>query len=207
MAELIELKATAREGTGKTANRALRAQKQVPGVIYGGEKSPANVTLEYKLVWQHYQTGHFLSTVYMLDVDGKKERVIPRDVQVDPVRDFPIHVDFLRVSKTSRIDVEVPVHFTNEDASPGLKRGGVLNIVTHEIELSCPADAIPENVTVDLTGLDIGDSVHISAITLPKGIAPTITDRDFTIATIVGAAAARSEADEAAPAAAEEKTE
>ncbi|MFZ1107256.1 MAG: 50S ribosomal protein L25/general stress protein Ctc [Rhodomicrobium sp.] len=205
MAELIELKATAREGTGKLANRALRAQKLVPGIVYGGEKGPANVTLEYKHVWQNYQTGHFLSTVYILDVDGKKERVIPREVQVDPVRDFPIHVDFLRVTKTSRIDVDVPVHFINEDASPGLKRGGVLNIVLHEIELTCPADAIPENIPVDLTGLDIGDSVHISAITLPKGLTPTIADRDFTIATIVGAAAARSEAD--AEAAEEEKSE
>jgi large subunit ribosomal protein L25 len=193
MAELIELKATAREGTGKSANRALRAQKMVPGVVYGDGQGAKNVSVEYKLLWQHHQTGHFLSTVYMLDVDGKKERVIPREVQVDPVRDFPIHVDFMRVSKTSRIDVEVPVHFINEDASPGLKRGGVLNIVLHEIELTCPADAIPENIPVDLTGLNIGDSIHISAVTLPKGIAPTITDRDFTIATIVGAASARPE--------------
>jgi large subunit ribosomal protein L25 len=198
MAELIELKATAREGTGKLANRALRAQKMVPGVVYGGEKDPANVALEYKLVWQNYQTGHFLSTVFLLDVDGKKERVIPRDVQVDPVRDFPIHVDFLRVSKTSRIDVMVPVHFVNEDASPGLKRGGVLNIVRHEVEFSCAAESIPESITVDLTGLEIGDSVHISSVKLPEGVTPVIADRDFTIATIAGAAAARSEAAEGA---------
>ena len=204
MAELIELKATAREGTGKVANRALRAKKMVPGVVYGGEGGPANVALEYKLVWQHYQTGHFLSTVYLLDVDGKKERVIPRDVQVDPVRDFPVHVDFMRVSRTSRIDVAVPVQFLNEDASPGLKRGGVLNIVRHEIEFSCPADAIPERITVDLTGLQIGDSIHISAIKLPEGITPVIADRDFTIATIAGAAAAKAEA---ATETEEEKTE
>jgi large subunit ribosomal protein L25 len=196
MAELTEIKATAREGTGKRANRALRAQKMVPGIVYGGEQGPANVALEYRIVWQHYQTGHFLSTVYLLDVDGKKERVIPRDVQVDPVRDFPIHVDFLRVTRTSRIDVEVPVQFLNEDACPGLKRGGVLNVVRHQVELSCPADSIPERITVDLTGLDIGDSIHISAVTLPKGITPTIADRDFTIATIAGAAASRSEAAE-----------
>ncbi len=194
MAELIELKATAREGTGKLANRALRAQKLVPGVVYGGEHSPANIALEYKLLWQHYQTGHFLSTVFMLDLDGKKERVIPRDVQVDPVRDFPIHVDFMRVSRSSRIDVSVPVQFLNEEASPGLKRGGVLNIVRHEVELSCPADSIPERITADLTGLDIGDSIHISAVKLPAGITPVIAGRDFTIATIAGAAAARSEA-------------
>ena len=200
MAELIELKATAREGTGKLANRALRAQKMVPGVVYGGETAPANVTLEYRSVLQHYQTGHFLSTVYLLDIDGKKERVIPREVQVDPVRDFPMHVDFLRVSRSSRIDVDIPVQFINEDASPGLKRGGVLNIVRHSIEFSCPADAIPEKITIDLTGLDIGDSLHISAVTLPAGITPTITDRDFTVATIAGAAAMRPETEtEAAP--------
>jgi large subunit ribosomal protein L25 len=193
MAELTELKATAREATGKTANRALRAKKMVPGIVYGGDHSPAKVALEYKLVWQHYQSGQFLSTVYLLDVDGKRERVIPRDVQVDPVRDFPIHVDFMRVSRTSRIDVAVAVQFLNEDASPGLKRGGVLNIVRHEIELSCPADSIPERITVDLTGLEIGDSVHISAIKLPEGITPKIADRDFTIATIAGAASARAE--------------
>jgi large subunit ribosomal protein L25 len=197
MAELIEIKATAREGTGKLANRALRAKKLVPGVIYGGEKRPANVALEYKLVQQHYQTGHFLSTVYLLDIDGHKERVIPRDVQIDPVRDFPIHVDFMRVGRSSRINVEVAVQFINEEASPGLKRGGVLNIVRHEIEFSCPADAIPEKIVVDLTGREIGDSIHISAIKLPEGITPTITDRDFTIATIAGAAASRSEADAA----------
>jgi large subunit ribosomal protein L25 len=193
MAELTELKATAREGTGKLANRALRAKKLVPGVIYGGTQEPANVTLEYRHVWQHYQTGHFLSTVYMLDIDGKKERVIPRDVQVDPVRDFPIHVDFMRVSRSSRVDVAVPVQFLNEDASPGLKRGGVLNIVRHEVELSCPVDSIPDRITIDLTGRDIGDSIHISAIALPEGVTPKIADRDFTIATIAGAAAAKPE--------------
>lgn len=196
MAEIIELKATAREGTGKLANRALRAQKMVPAIVYGGEGGPANVAIEYKLLWQHYQNGHFLSTVYLLDVDGKKERVIPRDVQVDPVRDFPIHVDFMRVSRTSRIDVAVPVHFVNEEASPGLKRGGVLNIVRHEIEFTCPADAIPESITVDLTGLDIGDSVHISAVKLPAGITPVITDRDFTIASVAGSSALKPEAAE-----------
>ena len=193
MAELIELKATAREGTGKMANRALRKQKKVPAVVYGGEADPENVTLEYKAVWQNYQTGHFLSTVYLLDVDGKQERVIPRDVQVDPVRDFPIHVDFMRVSKSSRIDVAVPVHFVNEEASPGLKRGGVLNIVRHEIELSCPADSIPESLTIDLTGLEIGDSIHISAVKLPAGVTPVIAARDFTVASVAGAAALKPE--------------
>jgi len=202
MAELIELKANARENTGKLANRALRAQKMVPGIVYGGQQGPVKVALEFKLVRQQLEAGHFLQTVYLLDVDGKKERVIPRDVQLDPVRDFPIHVDFMRVSRLSRIDVEVPVHFVNEDASPGLKRGGVLNIVRHQVELSCPADAIPENIIVDLAGLDIGDSVHISAVKLPEGITPAIADRDFTVATIAGAASAEPEA---APAESEEE--
>jgi large subunit ribosomal protein L25 len=194
MAELVELKATAREGTGKMANRALRAQKMVPAVIYGGEAAPENVALEFKALRQQYQTGHFLTTVCLLDLNGKKERVIPREVQVDPVRDLPIHVDFMRVSKSSRIDVAVPVHFINEDASPGLKRGGVLNIVRHEIECSCPADAIPDSITVDLTGRGIGDSIHISAIELPAGIVPVVHERDFTIATIAGASAMKPEA-------------
>ncbi len=198
MAELIELKAAAREGTGKMANRVLRAQKKVPAIIYGGESDPEMVALEYKAVWQHYQTGHFLSTVYLLDIDGKKERVIPRDVQVDPVRDFPIHVDFMRVGKSSRIDVAIPVHFINEEASPGLKRGGVLNIVRHEIECSCPADGIPESITVDLTGLNIGDSVHIHAIKLPAGVTPVVHERDFTIASVAGSAALKPETTEAA---------
>jgi large subunit ribosomal protein L25 len=198
MAELIELKAAAREGTGKMANRVLRAQKKVPAIIYGGESDPEMVALEYKAVWQHYQTGHFLSTVYLLDIDGKKERVIPRDVQVDPVRDFPIHVDFMRVSKSSRIDVAIPVHFINEEASPGLKRGGVLNIVRHEIECSCPADGIPESITVDLTGLNIGDSVHIHSIKLPAGVTPVVHERDFTIASVAGSAALKPEATEEA---------
>jgi large subunit ribosomal protein L25 len=146
-------------------------------------------------------TGHFQSTIFTLDVDGKKTRVIPRGVQLDPIRDFPIHVDFMRVGKDALVTVEVPVRFLNEAASPGLKRGGVLNIVRHDIPVRCPADAIPDHFEVDLTGLEIGDSVHISAITLPKGVRPTITERDFTVATIVGRSAEEPAA--GAPAAAE----
>jgi large subunit ribosomal protein L25 len=135
--------------------------------------------------------------------------VIPRAVQLDPVRDFPIHVDFMRIAKDALVTVDVPVHFINEVASPGLKRGGVLNVVRHEIQVRCPVDAIPDHFDVDLTGLEIGDAVHISAITLPEGVRPTITERDFTVATIVGraaeeevkptAAAAEAVAAEAAP--------
>jgi large subunit ribosomal protein L25 len=193
MATMVELKASSREATGKAANRAIRKQGRVPAIVYGGGEDPQSVTVEYKEVFKQVQTGHFLSTVYMLDLEGKKVRVIPRDVQLHPVRDFPLHVDFMRISRTSRVEVEVAVQFINEADSPGLKRGGVLNIVRHEIELSCPAESIPENIEIDLTGLDIGDSIHISAVKLPENVTPTIGDRDFTIATIVGSSAMKSE--------------
>ena len=145
--------------------------------------------LESKAVSKQIQTGHFQSTIFMLDIEGSKIRVIPRDVQLDPVRDFPIHVDFMRLGKDALVTVDVPVHFLNEGASPGLKRGGVLNVVRHDIPVRCPADSIPDHFDVDLTGIEIGDSIHISSIAMPEGVTPTITDRDFTVATIVGRAA------------------
>ena len=194
MATMLELKAANRQGTGKAANRVIRKEGRVPGIIYGDNQPPENVTVEYKEIFKQVQTGHFLSTVYMLDLGGKKIRVIPRDVQLHPVRDFPMHVDFLRISKTSRVQVQVLVHFINEMDSPGLKRGGALNIVSHEIELSCPADAIPETIEISVAGMDIGDAIHISSVKLPPNVTPTITDRDFTIATIVSSAAMRPEA-------------
>jgi large subunit ribosomal protein L25 len=200
MAELVELKAEAKATTGSSASKAMRKQQRIPAVIYGGEKAPEMITLERKDLWKQVSTGHFLSTVYMLDIGGRKERVIPRDLQLDPVRDFLLHVDFLRVSKSSRIDVDVPVHFLDEEKSSGLKRGGTLNIVRHTVELSCPADAIPESINISLAGLDIGDSIHISAVSLPKGITPTITDRDFTIASIASSSGMRSDEAEAADA-------
>ena len=197
MAQMVELKAAARDATGKAAAKVMRKEGRLPAIVYGGEEGPQNVTVERKQIAEEVLTGHFLSTIYMLDVGGRKIRVIPRDVQLDVVRDFPIHVDFMRVSATSRIDVDVPVHFHNELASPGLKRGGVLNIVLHEVELNCPADAIPEAIDVDLTGLDIGDAIHISGVTLPANVKPAI-DRDFTIATIVGSSAMKPEEKEGA---------
>ena len=145
--------------------------------------------MDYRAISQQILTGHFQSTIFVLDVDGKKTRVIPRGVQLDPVRDFPIHVDFMRVSKDALVTVEVPVHFLNDVASPGLKRGGVLNVVRHTIPVRCPADKIPDHFDVDLTGLEIGNFVHISEIKLPEGVRPTITERDFTVATIVGRSA------------------
>jgi large subunit ribosomal protein L25 len=186
MAEAIELKAWSRGRTGTGGARAIRREGRIPGIVYGGSDEPLNITLETKEVSKQIQTGHFQSTVYMLDMDGTKIRAIPRDVQVDPVRDFPIHVDFMRLAKNAMVDVDVPVHFLNEGAAPGLKRGGVLNVVRHEISLNCPADAIPGSIEIDLSGMEIGDSIHISSVALPEGAAPTIADRDFTVATIVG---------------------
>jgi large subunit ribosomal protein L25 len=197
MAEALELKAWTRARTGKGGARASRREGRIPGILYGDKATPQTIAVDYKAISQQLHTGHFQSTIFMLDLEGTKTRVIPRDVQLDPIRDFPIHVDFLRVGEHSLVIVDVPVRFLNEAASPGIKRGGILNVVRHEIPVRCPADAIPEHFDVDLTGLEIGDTVHISAIKLPDGVRPTITERDFTVATIVGRAA-----EEAAPGAA-----
>jgi large subunit ribosomal protein L25 len=189
MAEATELKAWARPRSGKGGARSVRREGRIPGILYGDKQEPQSIAVDYRAISQQILTGHFQSTIFVLDVDGKKTRVIPRGVQLDPVRDFPIHVDFMRVSKDALVTVEVPVHFLNDAASPGLKRGGVLNVVRHTIPVRCPADKIPDHFDVDLTGLEIGDSVHISAIKLPEGVRPTITERDFTVATIVGRSA------------------
>ena len=189
MAEAVELKAWARGRSGKGGARAERREGRVPGTLYGDKREPETISVDYRAINLQLHTGHFQSTIFVLDLDGKKTRVIPRAVQLDPVRDFPIHVDFLRLGKDALVTVEVPVRFLNEAASPGLKRGGVLNIVRHEIQVRCPSDAIPDHFEVDLTGLEIGDAVHISALKLPENVKPTITERDFTVATIVGRAA------------------
>jgi large subunit ribosomal protein L25 len=184
MAEISIIAAERRERAGKGPARAARRAGRVPGVIYGSKKDPSMVTVDPRELDRELKTGAFLATIYDVQLDQNKERVLPRDVQFDPVTDRPIHVDFLRVSATSSVTVQVPVNFLNEEESPGLKRGGLLNVVRHEIEMTCRADAIPAGIEVDLTGLDIGDSIHISMIALPDGVAPTITDRDFTVATI-----------------------
>lgn len=196
----IELKATARPRAGKGAARQARREGKVPAVIYGDGQSPQTIALDYNELWKQVLKGHFTSTVFELDVEGKKSRVIPRDLQVDPIKDQPIHVDFMRIGKDGRIRVEVPVRFINDQLSPGLKRGGVLNIVRHDIEVICPYDHIPSFFEVDLTGLEIGRSIHISAVTLPKDAELTIKDRDFTIATIAGAVKQEEEAPAAAAA-------
>ncbi len=195
--DTYELKAQPRDRTGKGAARELRRNSMVPAVIYGDKKDPLAIALPQKELTMRLHAGGFLTTVATIDVDGKKHQVLPKDYQTDPVRDFIVHVDFLRISKNSKVVVNVPVHFENEDASPGLKRGGVLNIVRHEVELECPATAIPDYIQVDLSGVNIGDSIHISHVTLPENTKPTITDRDFTIATVAGSSAMKSEENEA----------
>ena len=188
MSETYELKAEARERVGKGSARELRRNGKIPAVIYGDKQPPLAITLPYKEVTKKIHSGGFMTTVATIVVGGKKIQVLPKDYQLDPVRDFTMHVDFLRVGKNTVVTVEVPVHFENEEASPGIKRGGVLNVVRHTVEVHCPADKIPEFFTADLTGLVIGDGIHISNITLPDGVTPTITDRDFTIATIAAPA-------------------
>jgi large subunit ribosomal protein L25 len=198
MAQTSVLKAEVRDRVGKGTARAVRRQDMVPAVIYGDKKPPIPIVLAQREVTQRLHAGGFLTHLLQIEVNGEKIRVIPKDFQLDPVRDFLMHVDFLRVGRGAKLTLEVPVHFMNQPDSPGLKRGGVLNVVRHTVEMVVPADAIPEFIEVDLTGLDIGDSVHISSVTLPDGVTPTITDRDFTIATIAGAAAMVSEEEEAA---------
>jgi large subunit ribosomal protein L25 len=204
MAEMVELMAEARDATGKAAMKKIRNQGMTPAILYGGDMAPQTLTVERKVIAKQVESGHFLSTIYMLNIGGKKIRVIPRDIQLDVVRDTPVHVDFMRISASSRVDVEVAVHFVNELDSPGLKRGGVLNVVQHEIELNCPANAIPEAIEVDLTGLDIGDSIHISSVKLPTNVKPVL-DRDFTIATVVGSSAMKPEDESAGEAASEDE--
>ena len=187
MADTIAIKASARPRSGKGAARTARREGKVPGVIYGGNSEPETISLDHNELWKTVLRGRFLATVFEIDVDGRKTRVVPRDLQLDPVKDIPIHVDFQRVTAASRIRVKVPTRFINETASPGIKRGGVLNVVRREVEVFCPPDQIPLAFDFDLTGLEIGRSIHISATRLPEGVRPTITGRDFTVATIAGA--------------------
>lgn len=197
MADYDLIEATVRESTTKGGIRALREQGMVPAVVYGDGKDPALIAVDHRIINKELHRGGFQGRVYELTIGGKKkQRCLPRDVQLHPVSDFPLHVDFQRLAADARVSVNVPVNFVDEDGSPGLKRGGVLNVVRYEVELSCPADAIPESIDLILTGLDIGDAVKISDVTLPDGVEPTITDRDFTIATIAAATAVAEEAAE-----------
>jgi large subunit ribosomal protein L25 len=184
MSETVLIAAEPRERAGKGAARAARRSGLIPAVIYGAKKEPSLINLPEKELTRQIHAGGFFARLCDVKVGSDKERVLARDVQLDPVSDRPVHVDFLRVSASSKVTVEVPVSFINEESCPGLIKGGVLNIVRHEIELACRADAIPHEVEIDLTDYDFGDGIHISQVSLPDGVEPTILDRDFTIATI-----------------------
>jgi large subunit ribosomal protein L25 len=201
MADVTSLPARARDRAGKGAARSTRRAGLVPGVIYGNKETPVLIAIEPRHLEPQVKREGFFTRMFDLDIDGKKHRVLPRDVQFHPVSDRPEHVDFLRVSATTRVSVAVPVRFSNEAASPGIKKGGVLNIVRHTIDLVCQADKIPSTIVIDLAGREIGDSIHISHIPLPEGVQPQIRDRDFTVATIAAPTVQTEEAPTAAAAA------
>ena len=203
MSEQLTLPAEQRERAGKGASRELRRAGRVPAVIYGDKKEALSIHVEEKLLTKILSGGHFMNSVIMIDAGGTPHRTLPKDVQFHPVSSRPIHVDFLRIGEHSQVHVNVPVHFIDEELSPGIKRGGVLNLVRHDLELICDAAEIPEQIEISLKGLDVGDSIHISNVTLPQGSKPAIDDRDFTIGTIVAPSALKSEEGDAedAPAA------
>ena len=184
MADVSTIAATPRGRVGKGAARTARRNGMVPGMIYGNRLEPVMINVERPILDRELGQAGFFIRLVDIEVDGEKHRVLPREVQFHPVTDAPLHIDFLRFSADRKLSVAVPVRFLNEDESPGLKRGGVLNIVRHEVEVQCTADNIPNEFEIDVTGLDIGDAMHASAISLPEGVAFTITDRDFTVATI-----------------------
>jgi len=196
MSEQLTLPAEARDRAGKGASRALRRDGRVPAVVYGEKKDALSIHVEEKLLTKMLHTGHFMNSVVMVDVGGKAVRTLPKAVDFHPVSSRPIHVDFLRIGEHSKVHVNVPVRFDNEEASPGLKRGGVLNVVQHELELICDAAHIPSEIHIPLDGLEIGDSIHISQVKLPEGSTAAIDDRDFTVATVVAPSAMKSEEDE-----------
>ena len=196
MSDSYVLEGQLRERAGKGAARELRRNSMVPCVIYGDKKDPVSIALPYKELSQKMHGGGFLTTIATIKVGGEEHKVLPKDYQLHPVRDFIEHVDFLRISSKTIVTVEIPVHFENEDLSPGLKEGGVLNVVRHAVEVNCPAGNIPDSFSLDLTPFEKGDSINVSAITLPDGVTPTITDRDFTIATIAAPAGLAAEAED-----------
>lgn len=198
MSDALTLPAETRERAGKGASRALRREGRVPAVIYGGKEAPTTIHLEEKELVKQLGTGHFMNSIVEIKLGSEIIRTLPKDVSLHPVTDRPEHVDFLRMTKGGRIGVSVPVVFINEDASPGLKKGGVLNVVRHELELVCENDKIPGEIEIDVTGKEVGDSIHISELTLPEGSESAITDRDFTIATLVAPSALKKSEDEAA---------
>jgi large subunit ribosomal protein L25 len=193
MSDQLTLSAEAREGVGKGASRALRNSGRVPAVVYGNKEDPAAIHVEEKMLMKALHTGHFMNSVVMIELGGKQVRTLPKDVAFHPVSGRPLHADFLRISEHAEVHVAVPVHFIDEVTSPGMKRGAVLNIVRHELELVCDAATIPDEIEISLHGLDIGDSIHISQVALPAGSKSAITDRDFTIATLVAPSGLKSQ--------------
>src|SRR5215213_5747248 len=198
MSEQLTLPAEARDRAGKGASRALRREGRVPAVVYGEKKEALSIHVEEKLLTKMLHSGHFMNSVIMIDVGGRATRTLPKAVDFHPVSSRPIHVDFLRIGEHSKVHVNVPVRFDNEEASPGLKRGGVLNIVQHDLELICDAAHIPNEIHIPLDGLEIGDSIHISEVKLPEGTKAAIDDRDFTVATVVAPSAMKQTEEEAA---------
>ena len=204
MSDMLTLSAETRERVGKGASRTLRREGRVPAVIYGNKEDPVSIHVEERELIKLLGTGHFMNSVVMVETaGGKPVRTLPKDVAFHPVTDIPQHVDFLRISEHATVTVQIPIVFVDESAAPGIKRGGVLNIVRHELELVVDAAEIPDQVEISLKGLEVGDSLHISAVTLPKGAKSAITDRDFTIATIVAPSALKSSEGEEAAAAEE----
>lgn len=197
MSDQLTISAEPRERAGKGASRALRREGRVPAVIYGDKKEAQTIHVEARALNKLLGTGHFMNSLVQVEVNGVKTRTLPKDVAFDPVTDRPLHVDFFRLAKGAKVQVNIPVVFVNEEASPGLKRGGVMNVVRHELDLMCDADHIPDQIEIDVTGLEIGDSIHISNITLPDGAESAITDRDFTIAGVTAPSALKSSDDEA----------
>ena len=184
MSVTVAMNAEVRDRAGKGADRAVRRAGRVPAVIYGGKKEPAIISLDPRDIIKGVESGEFFSTIYEIKLESGLERVLPRDLQVHPINDLPQHLDFLRVTAETRVTVEVPVNFLNEEESPGLKRGGVLNVVRYAVEVNCSAEDIPVSFDLDLAGLEIGDGLHSSSLILPTGVDLTITDRDFTIASV-----------------------
>jgi large subunit ribosomal protein L25 len=198
MSEQLTLPAEARDRAGKGASRALRRDGRVPAVVYGEKNDPLSIHVEEKLLAKMLSTGHFMNSVVMIDYQGKPHRTLPKAVDFHPVTSRPIHVDFLRIGEHTKVTVAVPMRFDNDEESPGLKRGGVLNVVVHELEIVCDAAHIPNEIHVNLAGLEIGDSIHIGQVKLPDGVIPSNKDEDFTVATIVSPSAMKAEEEEAA---------
>ena len=192
MSDNLTLAAETRDRVGKGASRSLRRDGRVPAVIYGNKEEPTPIHVGEKELTKLLMTGHFMNSVIMVELGGKPTRTLPKDVTFDVVTDRPVHVDFLRISEHAKVHVNVPVHFTDEEKAPGIKRGGVLNVVRHELELVVDAANIPDEITISLAGVEVGDSIHISQVTLPKGATSAIEDRDFTIATVVAPSALKS---------------